>query len=124
MCGQSRRGPDHMAYRTRRVIAASLKKLNKQIAAEWRHIGPELKRCLKVGDYHAEQVLRSRASERQRELVDQWKDFRITLPPFMTKGQDHYVMHPVTPDNIHLLSPHSYDLGATNSKTKKAAPSR
>ena len=92
-------------------IAASVKKLNKAIRAEWRRIEPELKRCLKAGDYHAERIWRSRAAKRQRELVDQWKDFRLTLPPFITKEKGYQVMHPVTPENVHLLSPHSYDPG-------------
>jgi hypothetical protein len=86
-------------------IAKSIRKLNRLIAKEWRAIEPELKRCLKIGHYESERLLRSRATERQRELVRQWEEFRLTLLPFMTKEKGYYVRHPVTPENQHLLRP-------------------
>jgi hypothetical protein len=88
-----------------RKIAATLRKLNKMIAKEWRQIEPELKRCLKEGNYEAEGYLRSRVYQRQCELIKEWQDWRMTQPPFTTKAEGYYVRHPVTPENAHLLSP-------------------
>lgn len=92
-------------------ISSMLRKLNKMIAKEWRQIEPELKRCIKAGDYDAEKYLRSRVLQRQRELIREWQDWRLTQPPFMTNMGGYYVQHQVTPENSHenshLLNPSS-----------------
>ncbi len=88
-------------------IDASIRKLNRLIAKEWRAAVPELNRCLKSGEYEHERFLRARMQERQQELVREWREWRLTLPPFMTKEKGFYMKHPVTPDNAHLLTPTS-----------------
>jgi len=85
-------------------IAASIRKLNKEIAKEWRATVPELNRCIRAGEYESEGILRAGFNERQRELVHQWQEWRLTLPPFRTKEKGYYMQHPVTQDNVHLLS--------------------
>lgn len=89
-----------------RKIAAATRKLDKMIAKEWRQIKPELERCIRSGDYEAERYLRSRVYRRQKELLREWTEWRLTLPPFMTKEDGFYRRHPVTPENQHLLQPH------------------
>lgn len=84
-------------------IDAARRKLNRMIAKEWRQIEPELKRCLKEGNYEAERYLRSRVFQRQCELIREWQDWRLTQPPFMTKEDGYYMRHQVTPENEHLL---------------------
>lgn len=86
-------------------IAASSRKLNRIIAKEWRQIKPELERCIKIGDYEAERYLRSMVFRRQQELLCEWTEWRLTLPPFVTKESGYYMKHPVTPENRHLLTP-------------------
>ena len=86
-------------------IEQSLVKLDASLSNEWNRIEPELNLCLAEGDYYAERILRGRAFERQRELIRQWQDWRITLPPFTTKEKGYYQRHPITPENRHLLSP-------------------
>lgn len=89
-------------------IIKSVRKLNRMIAKEWRSIQPELKRYLKEGDYERERALRSRMAERQWAMVEQWKDFRLTLPPFRIKEKGFYRLHPVTEENAYLLRPEAY----------------
>lgn len=86
-------------------ISVSVKKLNRLIAKEWRAMAPELNRCLKEGDYDGERLLRGIILERQRKLLTQWEEWRLTRPPFMTKEDGYYMLHPVTPENSHFLRP-------------------
>jgi hypothetical protein len=86
-------------------VAQSIEKLGREIKREWRNIEPELKRCLKQGDYERERLIRSRAVEREEELIRQWIEWRSTQPPFITKEGKYYYRHPITPENEHLLKP-------------------
>jgi len=86
-------------------IEQSLLKLDVALTAEWQRIAPDLDTCLERGDYDMERILRGAAFERQRELIQQWQAWRVTLPPFTTKERGYYQRHPITPENRHLLSP-------------------
>jgi hypothetical protein len=86
-------------------ISKSVKKLNRLIAKEWRTIAPELNRCMKDGDYDRERFLRGIMLERQQNLLVQWEEWRLTKPPFVIKESGFYMLHPVTPENSHLLRP-------------------
>lgn len=88
-----------------REVERSIRRLNRLIAKEWRHVEPELKRCVKRGEYERERWLRARTAERVRELTEQWREWRLSKPPFVTKEKWYYVRHPVTPENFHLLQP-------------------
>lgn len=88
-------------------IAASIRRLYRLLRREERRFEREIKRALKEGHYERERRLSHMLHVRRYELLSEWKQWRLTQPPFVTKSKagDWYERHPVTPENQHLLRP-------------------
>jgi hypothetical protein len=77
--------------------------MHPSIKRVWEHYEPEMLRCVARGDYYGEKVLRSRAIREAEEVRQSLIAERLQRPPFLTHQNGFFYMHPVTPDNEHLL---------------------
>lgn len=85
------------------ACAKSIKRLEKDIAREWKRAEPELKRLVREGRYDVEALLREKVAHRTNLIREEILVLRMRMPPFMTLEDGIYHRHPVTPENSHFL---------------------
>jgi hypothetical protein len=83
----------------------------RDVARLWRRYEPELRRLVREGRYEDETLLRQRLFREQDHLRQEWMAIRRSMPPFVERrpakrpGGSVDYLHPVTPENAHLLRP-------------------